>query len=87
MKNIICQLSKTNLIGACLLACVFSVLSNNAFTFAAGFVVNESTAGIANNLIDVAQLAVYVSVKVARFGRLNRYDLPFVIGGVLSIAL
>lgn len=87
MKNTIYKVSKTNLIGAVCLTCFAAILSNTAFNFLACLVTNDTAAGIANNLIDVVQLAAYVSVKLARFKRLDRYDLPFVIGGVVAIVM
>lgn len=38
-------------------------------------------------MIDVLQLTFYTLIKLNRFKRLDRYDLPFVVAGLLAIAL
>ncbi len=87
MKNIIYRMTKTNILSAVLVACLFAIVSNNVFDFVACQVVSETTAQNANTLIDVLQLVSYVGVKLFKFNRLDRYDLPFVVGGSLAIIL
>lgn len=87
MKQVIYTMSKTNIAGATLLACFLAVVSNMAFNSLAEMLVNESAAQNINTMIDVLQLACYVGVKLYRFKKLNRYDLPFVVGGSLAIVL
>uniref|UniRef100_A0AAU8GFW4 Holin n=1 Tax=Salmonella phage vB_SEnST11_KE23 TaxID=3161174 RepID=A0AAU8GFW4_9CAUD len=87
MTNMIYTTSKTNLFGAVLLACFIALVSNTCFNGLACLVTTETTAQGFNTMIDVLQLTVYTMIKLIRFKRLDRYDLPFVIAGVLAIAL
>lgn len=87
MTNIIYQVSKTNISRAICLACLFAVMSNILFGWLACLVLTETTAQTVNTLIDVLQLAFYCGVKLYRFNRLDRYDLPFIVGGSLAIIL
>ncbi|QXL90388.1 hypothetical protein [Salmonella phage NINP13076] len=86
-NGMIYSVSKNNLSGAVLLACFFALLSNTCFNALAEMFTNEGTAQTVNTVIDVLQVSIYAAVKIVRFKRLDRYDLPFLIAGVVAIAL
>ncbi|QEQ95043.1 hypothetical protein pEaSNUABM56_00268 [Erwinia phage pEa_SNUABM_56] len=87
MKATIYKLSKTNLIGACLLACVVGMITNTVFNGVGGLAFDADNVNITNNVIDALQLALYVLVKLSTVGKLNRYDLPPVLGGLTSLIM
>ncbi|MCC3724042.1 hypothetical protein [Staphylococcus haemolyticus] len=87
MINLVYHVSKTNISRAICLACLFAVLSNVFYGWLACLVLSDATAQTVNTMIDVLQLALYCGVKLYRFKRLDRYDLPFIIGGSLAIML
>lgn len=85
MKSLIVKVSKFSVLNACLLAGILAAMSNSLFTYALELFVNDSAANTTNNVIDCLQLAVFMIAKLATSGRFNRYDLPFIIGGMVSI--
>ena len=87
MTNMIYTVSKTSILRATLLACLIALVSNTCFNCLFGLVTTETTAQGFNTMIDVLQLTFYTLIKLNRFKRLDRYDLPFLIAGLLAIAL
>lgn len=87
MTNMIYIVSKTSLLRATLLACLIALVSNTCFNWLSCLVTTETTAQGFNTMIDVLQLTFYTLIKLNRFKRLDRYDLPFLIAGLLAIAL
>ena len=87
MTNMIYTVSKTSLLRAALLACLIALVSNTCFNWLACLVTTETMAQGFNTMIDVLQLTFYILIKLNRFKRLDRYDLPFLIAGLLAIAL
>lgn len=87
MTNMIYIVSKTSLLRATLLACLIALVSNTCFNLLACLVTTETMAQGFNTMIDVLQLTFYILIKLNRFKRLDRYDLPFLIAGLLAIAL
>lgn len=87
MTNMIYTVSKTSLLRATLLACLIALVSNTCFNWLACLVTTETMAQGFNTIIDVLQLTFYTLIKLNRFKRLDRYDLPFVVAGLLAIAL
>lgn len=87
MTNMIYTVSKTSLLRATLLASLIALVSNTCFNWLACLVTTETTAQGFNTMIDVLQLTFYALIKLNRFKRLDRYDLPFLIAGLLAIAL
>lgn len=87
MTNMIYTVSKTSILRATLLACLIALVSNTCFNCLVGLVTTETTAQGFNTMIDVLQLTFYTLIKLNRFNRLDRYDLPFLIAGLLAIAL
>ena len=87
MTNMIYTISKTSLLRATLLACLIALVSNTCFNSLACLVTTETMAQGFNTMIDVLQLTFYTLIKLNRFNRLDRYDLPFLIAGLLAIAL
>ncbi|AZF87653.1 hypothetical protein CPT_Mydo_078 [Proteus phage Mydo] len=87
MTNMIYTVSKTSILRATLLACLIALVSNTCFNCLACLVTTETMAQGFNTMIDVLQLTLYTLIKLNRFKRLDRYDLPFVIAGLLAIAL
>ncbi|QGZ16417.1 hypothetical protein Hena1_02670 [Erwinia phage Hena1] len=87
MKNVVYQLSKTNLLAACGLACVVGFMSNTIFNGAGTLAFDADSVNITNNVIDVMQLAAYTMIKLSTVGRLTRYDLPPILGGLTSLML
>lgn len=85
-RTTIQKLSKTNLLAACLMASIIGIISNIVFNFTGSFFFCVSTVDITNNVIDLLQICFYVLVKIFYTGRLNRYDLPFLLGGAVSLA-
>lgn len=85
MKKVIKQTSKHCLISATILAAVFAYLSNLAFNTAGGVFFNTESVNITNNVIDSLQLALYIGLKLNRSKSLNRFDLPFIVGGLVAI--
>lgn len=85
MKSIITKVSKTSLIKATLMAVVAAYASNTAFNFSGALVFSDFLVNTANNVIDVAQLVSFVAIRFARFGKLNKFDSPFIIGGIVAI--
>lgn len=87
MTNMIYTISKTSILRATLLACLIALVSNTCFNWLACLVTTETMAQGFNTMIDVLQLTFYTLIKLNRFKRLDRYDLPFLIAGLLAIAL
>ena len=87
MTNMIYTVSKTSILRATLLACLIALVSNTCFNWLACLVTTETMAQGFNTIIDVLQLTFYTLIKLNRFNRLDRYDLPFLIAGLLAIAL
>lgn len=87
MTNMIYTISKTSILRATLLACLIALVSNTCFNWLACLVTTETMAQGFNTMIDVLQLTFYILIKLNRFKRLDRYDLPFLIAGLLAIAL
>lgn len=85
MKSWIIKASKTNLINASIIAVLSAIVSNYAFNFTGELFLSSNTVNIANNVIDVLQLALYITARLYRSKCLNRYDLPFVSAGIVSI--
>lgn len=63
------------------------LVSNTCFNWLACLVTTETMAQGFNTMIDVLQLTFYTLIKLNRFNRLDRYDLPFLVAGLLAIAL
>lgn len=85
MKATIYKLSKTNLLGACLLAAVCGFVGNTIFNSVGCVLFNADSVNLTNNVIDALQIALYVLVKLSTVGKLNRYDLPLPLGGLVSL--
>lgn len=87
MKKLINKISKTNLLNASLLACVFGALSNTIFNATGCAFFNAADVSCANNLIDTLQLSSYIASRLIIAKRLNRFDLPFILGGLTSLSM
>ena len=85
MEKIVYKLSKTNLLAACGLACVVGFISNTIFNGVGSIAFNSDSVNVANNVVDSIQLSLYVAAKLVTTGRLNRYDLPAILGGITSL--
>ncbi len=46
---------------------------------------NAGSVATANTLIDVLQLLFYVAIRLKLACKLDRYDLPFICGGIAAI--
>lgn len=86
MQNIIYSLLKRNILVACAFAVSMAILINIAFGAVGGLVFAGQTVNLANNLLDVAQLAVYVFTKLSTVKKLDRYDSPFILASLASLA-
>lgn len=87
MKMITIKLSKHSLLSACVFASFCAVSFNVLFNYFVSQVLSLDVTHFINNTIDTLQLVVYILVKMSTFGKLGRYDLPFIISGILSIML
>lgn len=85
MKALVSKLTKTNLIAAIVVACLFALASNAAFNFTGALFVNANTVSTINNLFDGLQLVLYVGYRLKVSKSLNRYDLPIVCAGLASL--
>jgi len=85
MKHLIAKISKTCLVKASIFAVVCAYVSNMAFNIVGEMIAPENVVNTANNTIDVAQLALYVVARLYRSKSLSRFDVPFIIAGVVAI--
>jgi len=85
MKAIIINLSKINLVAACAVACLFGIITNNAFNTTGAIFFNASSVNNVNNLIDVLQIVGYTFTRLAACGSLTRYDAPLLLVGATSL--
>lgn len=89
----IVSVGKRSLIIAIIFACVIVTVSNNLFYYIIDCIWNyfrlpESDvefAWLMGNLVDYAQIVCYIGYRIIRAKSLNRYDLPFIISGMLAL--
>lgn len=81
MKNIIYRLTKRNI----MIACFFAFVSNTTFNAVGGMMFNAGNVSTANTMIDCLQLFFYVACRLKIACKLDRYDVPFICGGVIAI--
>ena len=85
MKSIIYRLTKRNVMIATVIACIFAFVSNATFNAVGGVMFNAGNVSTANTMIDILQLSFYVAFRLKLVCKLDRYDLPFICGGVIAI--
>lgn len=85
MKSIIYRLTKRNIMIATVIACFFAFVSNTTFNAVGGMMFNAGNVSTANTMIDGLQLFFYVACRLKIACKLDRYDLPFICGGVIAI--
>lgn len=85
MKNIIYRLTKRNIMIATVIACLFAFVSNATFNAVGGAMFNAGRVSTANTMIDCLQLFFYVTFRLKIACKLDRFDLPFICGGVIAI--
>lgn len=85
MKSIIYRLTKRNILIATVIACFFAFVSNTTFNAVGGMMFNAGNVSTANTMIDCLQLFFYVACRLKIACKLDRYDLPFICGGVIAI--
>lgn len=85
MNNIIYRLTKRNILIATVMGCLFAFVSNATFNAVGGVMFNAENVSTANTMIDILQLFFYVAFRLKIACKLDRYDLPFICGGVIAI--
>lgn len=85
MKNVIAKISKTSVIKASLFAIACAIVSNYGFNFVGECVAPANVVDMANNVVDVAQLALYIAARLYHSKKLTRFDVPFIAGGLVAI--
>ena len=85
MKSIIYRLTKRNILIATVIACFFAFVSNATFNAVGGMMFNAGNVSTANTMIDLLQLFFYVAFRLKIACKLDRYDVPFICGGVIAI--
>lgn len=86
MTNVIYNITKRNVLLACLVASVLAVVYNVTFGMIGGLMFADHAVNVANNVVDLIQLAVYVATKLTTFKKLDRYDSPFILASLVSLA-
>lgn len=85
MKSIIYRLTKRNILIATVIACLFAFVSNATFNAVGGMMFNAGNVSTANTMIDCLQLFFYVACRLKIACKLDRYDVPFICGGIIAI--
>lgn len=60
-------------------------MSNATFNAVGGVMFNAGNVSTANTMIDLLQLFFYVAFRLKIACKLDRYDVPFICGGVIAI--